>query len=136
MANYVYGKALENFASANINWVSHNIKLVLVDAEEYTDSQNVDAALDDIPAGGRIATSVNLDTKTNVLGVLDCDDVILSTVSGDQFEAIVFYKDSGVESTSYLICKYDLNVVGLPFTPNGSDITVKMPNDSNRVMKV
>jgi len=132
MANYFYGKALENFASGNIAYLSNDIRMILVDAAEYTDSQNVDDALDDIAAGGRVAVSGNMAGKSCTLGALDASDVVFPAVSGDQFEKIVGYKHTGTESTSWLINKYDTSVTGLPCAPNGGDITVALPNDSNK----
>ena len=58
--------------------------------------------LDDINAGV-VATSGNMGTKTVADGVIGCADFSLTTVSGDQCEALVWYYDSGSPATSRLI---------------------------------
>lgn len=80
--------------------------------------------LDDLAAGGRVAVSGNLASKTNTLGVLDATDVTLTAVSGDTVEALIGYLHTGTESTSLLIWYMDSGT-GLPFTPNGGDVTLQ-----------
>jgi len=123
MANTLYGKFKELLLTAGIDVESDNIKCVLVDTAAYTPNFSTDDFLADIPSGDRIATSSNLSSKTITLGVFDAADVTFSTVSGDQSEALVIYKDTGVEATSPLICYVD-TATGLPVTPGGGDITV------------
>ena len=54
---------------------------------------------------------------------MDSNDVTVSSVTGDQFESVVLFKETGTESTSDLMAYYD-TATGLPFTPSGGDITV------------
>lgn len=135
MADYLYGPGRAGFLDANIDWAADNIKCVLVDGADYTPVQDTHDFLDDIAAGGRVATSSNLASKTSTLGVADAADVTLSAVTGDQSEYIVIYKDTGVEGTSSLIAKID-SYTGLPVTPNGGNITVAWPSDSNKIFKL
>lgn len=86
-----------------------------------------DRTLNDIPAGGRVATSANLASKTITDGVADAADVTLSAVTGDQSEAIAVYKDTGTATTSRIICWFDTGT-NLPITPNGGDITLQWPS--------
>lgn len=123
MANQMYALGREAFLDANIDWSANNIKLVLVDGDDYTENLTTDNALDDIPAGARVATSGNLASKTSTQGTADAADVVLSTVTGDVSELVVFYYDSGVESTSLLFLYFD-TATGLPVTPNGGDINI------------
>jgi hypothetical protein len=135
MATGMYAKGLEHFLKGDISWDSDDIKVVLIDAADYTVDLAADEALDDVTGAGRVSTSGNLSGKTVTGGVADASDATLSTVTGDQAEALVVYKDSGVEATSYLICYID-NYTGLPVTPNGSNITIAFPNDSNKIFKL
>jgi len=135
MATGVYALGLEHFLGGDIAWDSDNIKAVLVDAADYTVNLATDEALDDIPVGARVATSSNLASKTITGGVADAADATLTSVTGDPSEALVIYKDSGVEATSFLIAYID-NYTGLPVTPNGSNITIAWPNDSNKIFKL
>lgn len=100
-----------------------NIKVILYD--EGADALNLaDQDIADVLAGARIATSGNVASKTVgtlAVGVFDHADVVYTAVSGASVESLTYYKDSGVESTSPLICNID-SATGLPVTPNGGNI--------------
>ena len=135
MANSLYNKGREGFLDGSIDWDTDTIKVVLVDAADYTlDLVNHDN-LDDILAAGRVATSAALGSKTVTAGVADAADVTLSSVTGDPFEYIIAYKDTGVEATSRLICCID-TATSLPCTPNGGDITIQWDSGANRIFKL
>jgi len=109
---------------------SDNIKFVCTDHADKTPAQATDEDHFDLdnPAGATIATSANLTGKTITNGTFDHTDETLTSVSGDQFESVNYYKDSGATATSPLICSIDSGT-GLPFTPSGGDIDVR-PNAS------
>lgn len=134
MANTLYDKAREAFLNADIDWLVDNIKVVLVDTADYTFDVAHDF-LDDIAAAGRVSTSGNLAGKTSTNGVADATDVVLATVAGDQSEALVIYKDTGVAATSALIAYID-TATGLPITPNGGDITITWDNGASKIFKI
>lgn len=123
MANAMYAAGRQNFADGNISFSSHTMKLVCTDHADDNPDVAVDDALNDIAGAARVATSPALASKTNVGGTLDAADVIIAAVTGDQFESFTLYKDSGVESTSFLIAKWD-TATGLPFTPDGTDLLI------------
>lgn len=85
--------------------------------------------MDDTTSGDRfpaIASCPTLGTKTigSVgTGVFDAADTVFTTLSGDQCESLLLFKDTGTEGTSDLICRWD-TATGLPLTPNGADVTV------------
>lgn len=135
MANALYGKGREKFLSGGINWLSDNIKLVLVDTDSYTVSIDVHEFLSSIPSGARIATSANLTNKSATLGVADADDTVFLAVTGNTSEAIVIYKDTGNVSTSPLIAYID-TVNGLPVIPNGGNISITFDNGANKIFKL
>lgn len=135
MANALYDKGREKFLKGEISWNSDNIKVVLVDAADYTVNLSTHEFLSDVTLGGRVATSGNLASKTTTAGVADAADVTFSAVTGDQSEALVIYKDTGTASTSPLIAYID-TATGLPVTPNGGDITVVWDNGSNKVFRL
>jgi hypothetical protein len=124
MANALYGLGRESFLKGEISWSADNIKTVLVDSQEYTPNLATDQFLSDIPAGGRVATSVNLTSKTTVAGSADAADVTFSSVTGDVSEFLVIYQDTGTAGTSRLIAYID-TATGLPVIPNGGDIQVQ-----------
>lgn len=87
--------------------------------------------IDDIASGGRIATAT-LGSKTKTNGVADAGDVTFSAVSGDVSEALIIWKDTGVESTSPLIA-FIQSATGLPVTPNGGDISITWDNGAYKI---
>lgn len=135
MANALYNKGREGFLDGNIDWDTNTIKAILVDTGAYTVNLSTHDNLDDVPAGARIATSAALSSKTVTDGVADAADVTFTAVSGATVEAIILYKDTGVESTSRLISYHDTGT-GLPVTPNGGDITVQWDSGANKIFKL
>jgi hypothetical protein len=135
MANALYDSGREAYLNGQINWSSDNIKCVLVDTNDYTPNLATHNALDDIPGAARVATSGNLAGKTSTAGVADANDVTFTSVTGDPSEALVIYKDTGVESTSLLIAYID-TATGLPATPGGGNITISWDNGANRIFKL
>lgn len=135
MANALYDKGRESFLKGEISWNSNDIKAVLVDTGAYTLDIANHQFLSDIPGGARIATSPNLSTKTTTAGVADCADIVVSLVTGATVEAVVFYQDTGVAGTSRLIGYVDTGL-GLPFTPNGANITLTIDNGANKLFKL
>jgi len=122
MASAVYPIALKAFLDGDIDLLTDDIRAILVDVADYTYNAAHDF-LDDVPAGARVKVSDALASKTTTGGVFDAADKTLSAVTGDQSEAIIIYKHTGTDSTSNLIAYIDSGS-GLPFTPNGSDLTI------------
>lgn len=135
MANALFDKGREGFLAGDIDWDGDNIKFVFVDHADDTPVPATDEDLADIAAAARVDTSGNLSAKTVAAGVADAADETVSTVTGDQFESIVIYQDSGVEATSRLIAFID-TATGLPCTPNGGDITVAWDSGANKIFKL
>lgn len=136
MANALYDLARQKFLNGQIDWTDHDIKIALVDTNDYSVNLATDEFLDDIDATAIVATSANLGGKTTTAGVADANDVTLSTVTGDQSEALVIYRDNdGTAAASPLIAYID-TATGLPVTPNGSDIQIIWDDGSNRVFKL
>jgi hypothetical protein len=135
MANSLYDLGREGFLAGDIAWDSDNIKVVLVDTNDYSVNLATDNDLADVPVGARVATSTNLTAKTTTAGVAYPADVVLSSVTGDVSEALVIYQDSGVESTSRLIAYID-SATGLPVTPNGTDITITWDAGADKIFKL
>lgn len=109
-----------------------DIRAILVDTGDYTYNAAHDN-LDDVAAASRVAVSAALGTKTVTNGVFDAADVTFSSVTGDQSEAVIIYKHTGVESTSQLIAYIDSFASGMPVTPNGGDITLAFDSGANKI---
>lgn len=135
MANALYDKGREGFLDGSIDWDTDTIKCVLVDAADYTVNLSTHDFLDDVPVGARVGTPQTLGSKTVTAGVADAADVTFTSVTGDPSEAIIIWKDTGVESTSRLIAYID-TATGLPVTPNGGNITITWDNGANKIFKL
>jgi hypothetical protein len=135
MASALYDLARKAFLDGVIAMLTDNIKAVLVDSADYTLNLATHQYLSDIPSAGRVATSGNLANKTTTAGVFDADDITITGVSGDQFEYIVLYKDTGTASTSPLIACID-TATGLPCTPNSGDITLSWSNEAACIFRL
>jgi hypothetical protein len=114
-----------------------NVKIVLVDGADYTIDLTNHDFLDDVPSGGRVATSGNLASKTITGGVFDAADLApaFTAATGDPSEYVVLYHDSGSAATSTLLAIWDAGT-GLPVTPNGGDINVTFDNGANKIFKL
>jgi len=109
-----------------------DIRVILVDLADYTYSAAHDF-LDDVPALARVGVSGALQNTSITNGVFDADDITVSNVTGDQFEALIFYIHTGVEATSRLIMFQDTGVTGLPLTPSGTDVILQFDNGANKI---
>ena len=135
MANALYSKAKESFLSGALNLTSLNLKDVAVDAADYTVNLATHQYLSDIAAGGRVATSGNLASKTVTLGVFDAADIEFAGFTGDQFEALVIYNDTTVAATSNLIAYID-TATGLPFTPSGGPVIIRWDDGVSKIFAI
>jgi len=125
MANALYDSGKERLlghSTEDIDLINDTIKAILIDTADYTVNTSTHTHLDDVASAARVATAT-LATKTVTAGTFDAADTTFSSVTGDSVEAIIIYKDSGVESTSPLIAYID-TTTGLPITPGGADIVV------------
>ena len=121
--------------NSDIDMLVDDIVVLLTDTEEYTYSA-ADDALADVVASARIAVggaTPILQNPSTTSGVFDADDITLSAVTGDQFEAIILYQSASSEATSYLVAYIDTNVSGLPLTPNGGNVTITWDNGANKI---
>lgn len=137
MANTIYPKGREGFATAAVGWTTDTIKAVLVDSG-YTYNSAHDF-LDDVGAGARVATSSALAGKTATDGVCDANDVTYSTLpAGDTITGVIVYKDSGAEATSRLLVWYDTkaDATAISVATNGGDVVVQWANSGNYMFKI
>jgi hypothetical protein len=134
MANGLYVKGVEALMKAGFNLETDTIKITLVDTADYTVDLAAHDFINDVPAGARVATQT-LASKSVTGGAFDAADVTFPLVTGDPSEAMVIWKDTGVESTSPLLYYID-TATGLPVTPNGGDITVAFDNGANKIFKI
>jgi len=122
MTNKLYPKSKEKILSAGVNLIGDTIKIILVDSADYT-YQDTHEYLSDVPSAARVATSAALTGKAVTNGVFTASNPTFTAVTGDSAEAIIVYKDTGVESTSPILAYID-NAGTMTVTPNGNDIPV------------
>lgn len=111
-----------------------NIKAVCVDSADYTPNLAAHEFLSDIPSGARISPiSGNLTGKTLAAAIFDADDTLFTSMTGDTFEYVILFEDTGTESTSRLI---GIITAGsnLPFAPNGTNAIAQWQNSGNRIL--
>lgn len=124
MANTMYAKGKQALIEGAINLESDTIKAVLIDLADYTPNFATHDNLDDVAAAARVGAPQTLANKTFTDGTFDADDVTFPNVTGDVCEAILVYKDTGIESTSRLLMLID-TATGLPVTPGGGNVIVQ-----------
>lgn len=103
----------------------NGIKVHLLDAADHTTNLSTDVDEADITNAGIVATDT-ITSPTVVAGVFDCADPSFSSVTGDQSEELVWWHDTGTDTTSPLILNMDTFSAGMPVTPNGGDINVTL----------
>lgn len=135
MANALYDYGREGYLNGSLNWLSDDVRAILVDTGLYTVNLATDQFLTAIAGGARISVSGSLTTKTATAGVADADDVSFTAVTGATVEAIVLYKHTGVDATSRLIAYID-TATGLPFLPSGGNVAIQWDNGSNKIFRL
>jgi hypothetical protein len=136
MADALYTKFKEKLLDGSgIDLVNDDIRAILVDINDYTLNIDTHDFLDDIPAAARVAVSAAMTGKVVTDGVFDANDVTWTAVTGDESEAVVLYKHTGVEGTSPLIIFLD-QPTGLPVLPNGGNISIQWDDGANRIFKL
>lgn len=136
MANALFDFGRQGFLDGSIDWDTDTIKCLLIDTALYTVNLATHDNLDDVAAGARGGTAQTLGTKTVTAGVADAADISFPSVPGTvSYEALLLYKDTGVEATSRLIAFID-TATGLPVTSNGGNIAVAWDSGANRIFKL
>lgn len=132
MANAIYPKYKEAAlgGGSNVDLSSGTVKVALIDTANYTYADTHEF-LDDVTSGTdpRVGTDQTLSTKDVTDGTFDSDDPTWTSLTGDTVEAFIIYVDSGSAATSRLVAYIDSGQTGLPFTPNGGDVTNAVDED-------
>lgn len=88
-------------------------------------------------SAGLVGDSVALTTKDNTNGVFDADDVTFTAVTGNEFEAVILYIDTGTPSTSTLAVYLDQSSgVSFAVTPSGGDIIAQWSSGLNKIFRL
>ena len=126
MANGFYEAGLRAFANGEIDWEADDIRVALVDTGTYSvDLVNHDF-YDDISGVVDVMGASLANKAVSGAGLCDSNDPTLTGVTGNTVEALVVYKYNATSSLAALICYIDSATANLPFTPNGSDVTIQV----------
>ena len=143
MANEWVRNGLKHFGLGDVVWkaaAGSSVKATLYDAADYTyvnthEYMNLDTML----AAAKTAVSAALTLIDAAIdGILDCADFSWSSVTGDESEGIMFWKDGGGGGTSQsgttdlLLVKID-TATGLAVLPNGGNINVTIDSGANKL---
>lgn len=115
---------------ANVELDTDTIKPMFVDHADDTPAPTTDDEISDILSAARvpaIASCPALASKTLgvvAAGTFDSADPTFTSLSGDQVESLIVFKDTGTEATSILLAFYDVFTSGMPLTPNGGNVQV------------
>ena len=136
MANFIYGKAKQSLLNGEFNISSDSLKVLLV-TESYVPNQNTDQFVSNISSSYIKQRTSSLTNVTNILGVIDADNIFVSNYTGSAFKALVIYKDSGTDSTSRLLAYID-TATGIPFLGINAttDITINWSSGSNKIISL
>lgn len=122
MKNQIWG------TGTRVDIDADTLKGMFVDAADDTPLA-ADDFIDDIlsaarvPAIGSCPTLGSITIGSLAVGTVDAADTVFSSLSGDQSEYYLLFKDTGSEPTSNILAWWD-TATGLPLTPNGGNVTV------------
>ena len=129
MANGLFASYRTLTLTTGLNVTTLAIKGMFVDNADDTAVLATDDFIDDIASAARVPAEASTPTLTTptagsiAAGVFNADDLVFTSLSGDQVEQLILYEDSGTESTSDLLAMWD-TATGIPLTPNGGNVTV------------
>lgn len=112
---------------------SVDIRVYGVDMNQYSFDVSHNY-LSSIPVGARICSGVLQNKTVGLNGAWNADTLVIPQVSGGTFHAWIFVLDTGNPATSPLLFKID-SYSNMPVTPNGGDITLRFPTDSNKIVR-
>lgn len=144
MASFAYDAAREGFLDGSIDWDTGTQKAALV--RGYTASTSHRFVSDVTGAGGgTIVQSVTLTSKTVTAGRAGAANPIFTAVpAGAAIQSVIIYQSSAptggadVAATAQrLIAHYDgTTAQGLPFTPQGTNVTVAIDPGPNGLFRL
>lgn len=135
MANALYDKGREGFATGQINWTSDDIRAILIDSADYTVNLSTHIYLSSVPAAARVALSGSFTGKSATNGICSAANIAFANATGDPSEAIIIYKHTGSDGTARLIAWID-TASGLPVTPNGGNINIAWDTGVNKIFRL
>ncbi len=136
MANGWYEAGLRAFANKEVDWDIDDIRVSLLrtaySVNLATHDFYDDVVADEIAdAGASVANS----TVTGA-GVLDADDFTFTAVTGTEVSYIIVSLYNATDSARALLFYIDTAGANLPFTPNGSDVTIQWSSGGSKIAQL
>lgn len=140
----LYDKGREGFVANEICWKATGGSVIKASAVRgYTFSVSHKFVSEVIGAGGTLIATETLNSLTNTNGVLDAADAVLEAVpEGDPVPHVIIYQASAVTggadvpaSQQRLIAFLDRGA-GMPFVPNGQNVTVVWSPGADRIARL
>lgn len=127
MANAIYDKYKEQIMSTatDTNLLTETVKVSLINSD-VTNFSSADEFYSDLNSTVGVIATATLANKSVTNGVLNADDIVFPSVANTnpESEALLFWIDTGVTTTSRLVCWLDTNITGFPITPDGSNVDI------------
>jgi hypothetical protein len=130
----VYDKARQSFLSQSpsIDMDSDSIKVALVGT--YTVNLATHQYVSDLT--NIVVRSAALTSVAVTAGVFSAANPTISAVSGSTVNYLVLFDDTpATDATKPLVAYIDTGT-GLPFTPNGGDVTISWDTGANKIFKL
>ena len=121
MANAIYDSFKEALMNKEHDLDTDTLKLALID-NTYTYSASHDNISDF--TSSIVGTAATISNAALSGKNFDCDDVTVSSVSGNDVVAFIIYNDSHTDDAP--IAYFDTGISGFPVTPVGGDITIQI----------
>lgn len=123
----IYKEALlggGNHGGTLVNLTSDTIKVSLIDISQINPDTVNHEDLADLAPDPRVGADQTLGSITTTNGTFDAADSTFTSVTGNQIEELLIWKDTATASTSVLLVSFD-TATGLPVSPNGGDIVIQ-----------
>ncbi len=140
MANVLTNTGREGFLVASQGWKAGSLPGTWVPyiVGSFAPAPADLVFLSDIPIAAWRARGTYLTTKTTASGIADADDTTLVGVgSAGSATAVyvVLVNETAASNTSLVGAVID-TATGLPFLPNGGDVSVAWDNGANKIFKL
>lgn len=137
MANFVYKKAKEALLNGDIDFLSNQIKMLLIDNLNYTPNENTHEFVSDVPANAIVKRSEALSNIATSNGILDAQDLLISAFDGTAFDSVILYQHNASDAQARLFFYID-TAQGLPFDGSNSieSVTIIWDDGSNKILSL
>lgn len=138
-SNFLFHPARAGFLAASMGWLAGSVPGTWVPYIIGSWAQDQSAVfLSDIPAAVWRARGTYLAGKTVASGIADADDTTLvgvGSAGSATAHAVILVNETGASQTSLLGAHIGL-ATGLPFLPNGGDVSVAWSNDAAKIFQL